>query len=238
MATNTYSQSTPEEGYRLLFNNEDFDDWTVYTQDGTDGTDLFKVENKMIHVYPTQAHLSEQTFAGLTTLKEYADYDITFEFKWGENKFKPRHDFVRDAGILFHVHGEEIIWPNAVECQIQEGDTGDVWIVGTKVTSKVNQTIRNYDPNGQEVTRGGGDQKYNRFHRGYFWEVPGWNTVKLEVRGADAKFYVNGKLVNEANDMKYWDTSSESWEPLTKGKILFQAEGAELWYRNIYIKEY
>jgi hypothetical protein len=231
-----HAQTQPETEYQLLFNNEDLNDWEIYTRDGSDGTGLFSIDSGIIHVYPDQVHNSEQTFAGLVTKSEYSNYDITFEYKWGVNKFKPRDKFVRDAGILFHVHGEEDIWPNSVECQIQEGDTGDMWIIGTRASSLVNQTIRNYDPKGKLEIRGG-DSKFSRFHRGYFWELPAWNQIKIEVRGANAKFYVNDQLVNEAINMEYWDDSSESWKPLTKGKILFQAEGAELFYKNIHIKE-
>ena len=36
------------------------------------------------------------------------------------------------------------------------------------------------------------------------------------------KYFVNGKLVNEATDLS-----------ATKGKILFQTEGAETFYRNL-----
>jgi hypothetical protein len=141
---------------------------------------------------------------------------------------------VRDAGVILHVHGEEKIWPFGVECQIQEGDTGDIWAIGTQVTSTVSPVIRNYAPDGSPVTRGGtGEKPFARFHRGYNWEVPGWNRLELEVRGDDAKFTVNGHVVNEALDMKYWDVTERSWKPLTRGRILLQAEGAELFYRNI-----
>ena len=44
---------------------------------------------------------------------------------------------------------------------------------------------------------------------------------------------MNGAVVNEAIDMKYYDEIERSWQPLTKGKILLQAEGAEVYYRNI-----
>jgi hypothetical protein len=46
--------------------------------------------------------------------------------------------------------------------------------------------------------------------------------VELVVEGDLVKYYVNGKLVNEA-----------SQTVVTKGRILFQSEGAEVYYRNI-----
>lgn len=216
-----------------LFNGSNLEGWTTWYRHADKDRDLFTVHDGMIHVYENQADGSDQTFAGIVTEREYGQYRLSLEYKWGEKKFKPRYEKVRDAGILFHVHGEEKIWPYSVECQIQEGDTGDIWVIGTEVTSEVSPAVRNYSPNGERVTRGGTPGKFNRFHRGYMWEVPGWNRVEVLVQGAYAKFSVNGHVVNEAFDMKYHDAKTGEWRPLTSGKILLQAEGAEIFYRNI-----
>ncbi|MHB0754499.1 3-keto-disaccharide hydrolase [Polaribacter sp. M15] len=238
------SKSNPPKGWIALFNGKNLDNWSFFTRDATyQGTinDIFKVENGIIHVYPTQKHNSTQTFAGIITKKKYKNYSLQLEYKWGENKFAPRNNFVRDAGVLFHVFGNNIIWPNSVECQIQEGDTGDVWAINTQVSSKVNSVIRNYSKKGDTITRGGyGKGKFNRFHRGYDWEKPHgqWNFLEIEVIEDNALFKLNGKVVNEAINMKRWDTELKKMIPLIEGKILLQAEGAELYYKNVFLKEY
>jgi hypothetical protein len=219
-----------------LFNGENLEGWDTWYRHDDKDQDLFAVKDGMIHVYPHQEQGSDQTFAGIVTQGEFSHYLLSLEYRWGEKKFQPRHDAVRDAGILFHVHGEAKIWPYSVECQVQEGDTGDIWAIGTAVTSTVNPVIRNYSPEGERVTRGGKPGKFSRFHRGYMWEVPGWNRVEVLVKGDYARFTVNGHIVNEAHDMKYHDTVTGKWKPLTSGKILLQAEGAELFYRNITIQ--
>ena len=225
------------EGYQKLFNGKNLDGWQVITDNKGPDEQLFTVKNEVMHVYPTQEHGSLQSFGAILTEKEYSNYKLSLEYKWGQNKFKPRYDLVRDAGLLFHVYDEAIIWPSSVECQIQEGDSGDMWIIRTQVTSKINQATRAYSPNGELDTRGSRERLFNRVPRSSCWERPGWNTVEIEVKGDDAKFMINGKLVNEAIDMKFWEEESQTWQPLTRGKILLQAEGAELFYRNIYIKE-
>ena len=49
-----------------------------------------------------------------------------------------------------------------------------------------------------------------------------WNTVEVVVEDKVIRQYVNGKLANVGTD------------PFpTDGKILFQSEGAEVYYRNI-----
>ncbi|MEO0341290.1 MAG: DUF1080 domain-containing protein, partial [Bacteroidota bacterium] len=223
-----------------LFNGKDLDNWYFITRDTNfqgSKASIFAIEQDMIHVYPTQENLSTQTFASLTTKKSYSHFRLKLEYKWGDHKFKPREKSVRDAGIIFHVHGADIIWPNGVECQIQEGDTGDIWAIGTRVSSPISDVIRNYSAQGSLATRGRPEKRFSRFHRGYCWEKPEWNLVELEVRGDHAIFKVNGNIVNEAIDMQTYNPEINNYQPLTAGKILIQAEGAELYYRNIYIQE-
>ncbi|MFT4113622.1 family 16 glycoside hydrolase [Silvibacterium sp.] len=49
-----------------------------------------------------------------------------------------------------------------------------------------------------------------------------WNVVELANRDGQVWQYVNGKLANEGTDA-----------PPANGRILFQAEGTELYFRNM-----
>ncbi len=49
-----------------------------------------------------------------------------------------------------------------------------------------------------------------------------WNVLELVTQGNDVKQYVNGRLANEGTDPSP-----------AEGKILFQSEGAEVFFRNI-----
>ncbi len=227
------------ESYVALFNGKNLDGWYVAIgkEGRVDNQDIFTVTDGMIHAYKDKEEGSKQPFAGLITEKSYSSYVLSLEYKWGETKHAPRADRVRDAGIIFHMLMPDHIWPNSVECQIQEGDTGDLWVIGTMVTSKVQGTIRNYSPNGNLITRGNTNKRFHRFHRGYSWETPDWNHIEITVKGDYAVFKVNGYVVNEAIDMKQWDEEEQQWIPLTSGPILLQAEGAEIFYRDVKIKE-
>ncbi|MDB2606942.1 DUF1080 domain-containing protein [Zobellia sp.] len=229
--------NSPPSGYDLLFNGKDFSGWNIITQDKSVNGELFSVENGIIHAYPNQKEKSEQTFAGLITDNIYENYILTLEYKWGDKKFIPRNESVRDAGLLFHAFDQNLFWPSSAECQIQEGDTGDLWLIGVRGSSKVDSATYKYSPKGKTVTRGGEEKKrYQSFGRSEFWGGSEWNKIVIEVEGANAKFFVNDKLVNEAINLEKIDEISKKWVPLTKGKILLQAEGAEIFYRNIYIK--
>jgi hypothetical protein len=49
-----------------------------------------------------------------------------------------------------------------------------------------------------------------------------WNRLELVSQGGNIRLYVNGKLANEGTDAFPAD-----------GKILFQSEGAEVFFRNL-----
>ncbi len=219
-----------------LFNGKDLTGWDVLIDKEKvplEEQKIFAVKEGEIHVYPTQEADSKQKFAGLVTKKSYENYHLKVEFKWGEKKFAPRDKAVRDAGVLVHVFEPDKIWPASIELQIQEGDTGDLWIIGCQASTTIGPDSYGYTPKGKLTTRPENPkQKYAKFARSYSWEKPGWNLCELIVRGDHAIFKVNGKVVNEAIDSKKV-LKDGTTTPLTSGHILLQAEGAELFYRNI-----
>ena len=224
-----------------LFNGKDLSGWEAIVESGSDvdPSTLFGVVDGVIHVYPSQDAGSKQPFGGIVTAKSFQSYHLIVEYKWGKKKFAPRDNAVRDAGIIFHIVGEPKIWSTGIECQIQEGDTGDIWIIDqTRASSPVHQVKQAYDSNGDLVTRGAGIGG-GRFARGDCWEVPGWNKVEVIVRADSAVYKVNGHIVNEVYKMRYREdpNSDWAWQSLTQGRILLQAEGSELYYRNISIEE-
>src|SRR5439155_23731917 len=50
--------------------------------------------------------ISGQGFGALTGKQEYDDFHLRMEFKWGEKKWPPRENVVRDSGILYYAVGE------------------------------------------------------------------------------------------------------------------------------------
>jgi hypothetical protein len=231
-------------GWKPLFNGKDLKGWSaVYaSKTGADApppSSLFEVKNGEIHAYPTQKAGTEQPFAYLITDSDHKDYVLSLEYKWGEKKFPPRLTLIRDAGLLYHVHrARPSDWPASAESQIQEGDTGDSWAVSTQVTSFVDPKTGRYalPENGGVRTTVGKYEDFKRTRHGRVNEYPGWNTLEVIVRGDRATHIVNGVVNMRVSDIKSWDTGSNSWVKLDHGKIALQAEGAELFYRNIRIR--
>jgi hypothetical protein len=226
-----------------LFNGRDLTGWDVFLGERPPGEvqKVVQVSDGVIHIYKDSLEGSTQPHGYLITQAEYADYRLSLEYKWGVKKFAPRAepDVARDAGLCFHVQSPDVVWPVSVECQIQEGDTGDAWLIKTRATSRVNGDTQGYWPakrsGGSEVTKGEPGM-YRRFMRYYCHERPDWNHLEIVVRGDRATYFVNGQLVNEVTAMKRWNEATKEWLPLTKGKILLQAEGAEILYRNVVLE--
>lgn len=197
-----------------LFNDKDLSGWTIFVRHPEKGHDpkddhkgVFKVEDGVLHV-------SGEEFAALTTEKEYGDYHLKLEFKWGEKRYKPRENAKRDSGVLYHCVGLDKVWTKSVECQIQETDCGDFYMVdGTsgvvngKREPRFSKKLKDAEkPNGQ------------------------WNTVEVICKGDSVKHIINGELVAEASGLSL---DKEGKTPLTKGRIMLQSEGAEVFYRNV-----
>ncbi|MGP8271411.1 MAG: DUF1080 domain-containing protein [Terracidiphilus sp.] len=215
----------PKHGRAMvLFDGKDlsqFDTFLPSTGLNADPNHVFMVENRLIHI-------SGREMGYIVTKQEFKSYYLRAEFKWGEGTFAPRAGHARDSGILYNIQGPNKVWPRSVEFQINEGCTGDFWMTdGAALTGK----------DGVRVTGpAGSSRKIDRFNKGEFKDVVGfrdptnelekphgkWNIVELVNRDGHVWQYVNGKLANEGTDAFP-----------SSGKILFQSEGAEVYFRNI-----
>jgi hypothetical protein len=197
-----------------LFNGTDLKGWYSFlTSKGknNDVEKVFTVSDKMLHI-------TGQEFGYIATEKSYKDFHLVVEFKWGTKKYAPRaaDTTKRDNGICFFVpvNDKDVVWPKSVECQIQEGDVGDIWLIG--YTTVV--------VDGKRTT----PKDYNRVQKKKDGEKPTgeWNRVEVIADKGKIKYIVNGVVVNEAESPS-----------VTEGKILIQSEGAEIFYRKIEITE-
>lgn len=198
--------------------------------------------------------ISGQVFGELRTTGSFTDYHLRFQFKWGERKWAPRDRAAtpRDSGLLYHVHSapgaEGRTWARSIELQIQERDVGDLYAVGSLISVRSTarpvpagarpgtQPVFDYDPKGE-------------WHA--FSQVPGssgrcvkqpdnekptgeWNTVELVCLGEEAIHIVNGKVVMCLRGPRRIDGPQPA--PVTSGPLIFQSEGAELFYRDLEIR--
>jgi Domain of Unknown Function (DUF1080) len=244
IVANAQAAESARPAWKSLFNGKDLRGWSAHyasntAADESSAAQLFRVENGEIHAYRDEAAGTEQPYAYLLSDTDYKDYRLSLEYKWGEKKFAPRADQIRDAGFLYHVYKSTASsWPGSVEAQIQEGDVGDAWAVSSQVSSFIDPKTKQYalpEKGGVPVTVGR-DGGFERIRHGRVNEYPGWNTLEVIVRGDRATYLVNGVVNMRVQDLKAWDAATNGWVKLDHGKLALQAEGAEVFYRNIRIR--
>jgi len=244
--------SAVEGEWTPLFNGKNLDDFDVFLgryfddQLNNDTENIVTVHDGMVHIYGDTPQGSKVPFGYFSTKQEYSHYHLRFEYKWGEKRFIPRTEVIRDTGVIYHMVGPHVVWPRGVECQVQEGDTGDIFtVMGTQITTTIDpklkaQTppvIQYLSPEKGGVPHTQGAKGVSRVIKSETAEVEGWNTVEVIVRGQESfEHIVNGVTNNAGTDIRELSEDEETWLPLGKGKILFQVEGAEVFYRNIEIK--
>ncbi|HEY9194866.1 MAG TPA: DUF1080 domain-containing protein [Mucilaginibacter sp.] len=197
-----------------LFNGKDFKGWYSYLQSkgkNNDPEKVFSVEDGLLHI-------TGKEFGYLCTEKKFKNFHLVAEFKWGVKKYPPRDadTIKRDNGILYYAQTDaaDKVWPKGIECQIQEGDVGDIWLVdsATVVTDGKRSIPRNFF---RIVKKNNGEKATGE-----------WNTVEVIVDKGKITYLVNGVVVNTAESPS-----------LNNGRIIIQSEGAEIYYRKIEIAE-
>ena len=219
------SPAIPPHGPAIvLFDGKDLKNFDLFLKPhglNADPNHVFTVEHGLLHVSGTE-------FGYVITKQSFHNFYLRAEFKWGEGTFGERAGQARDSGILFNIQGEQKVWPRSVEFQITEGGTGDFWMTdGAALTGS----------DGKRVTGPPGSAlKIDRIGKGPLKNVTGfrdpvnefekphgeWNVLELVTQGNHVFQYVNGRLANQGTD------------PFpAEGKILFQSEGAEVYFRDI-----
>lgn len=217
----------------------------------------------VIHVYGDLPNQSKQELYMLETVASYAHYNLYWEYQWGTKKFQNQTDgtasatnltlYPRDAGLMWALNGDLTqVWPSSVEFQNKWGTTGDIFALYSQVESygmpgsATNLTTYEPPDAGGVETLVNGSNGYVQHHRSADWELTtnlidggvstdgagtGWNECLLEANGGAALYYVNGHLVNQT--VSVMDATGKA---VTSGAVAWQAESAEVYYRNMRIQ--
>jgi 3-keto-disaccharide hydrolase len=184
-----------------LFNGRDLSGWTYH---------LDKPDVRMEDVWSVKdgvLRCKGQAAGYLVTKKnDFENYVLTVEWRWpgkGGNN-----------GVLIHVTkpGALGVWPKCLEVQLQSGEAGDFWVIGT--------TIEIDNPAGRIEGR-----RHKNLTNGDEKPLGEWNKMEITCRGDEVLVKVNGNLVNHATKMSQ-----------SKGAIALQSEGTPIEFRNIKLK--
>ena len=199
--------------------------------------------------------ISGQHWGGIITKSAYRDYKLVAEFRWGLLTWGQRKDRARDSGILLHCQGTPGKLPEGFQRALDafhrisddRRRSRDIILVGGYAdngellrpvlkakTRKDRDGETVFDANGQPNTYS--TSRINWWGRSEDWvdklgvpgpadvEHPGgeWNHLEAIVENGNLTYYVNGRLVNQGFEGS-----------LSEGRLLFQSEGAEVYFRRI-----
>jgi hypothetical protein len=259
-------QVSASEQWTPLFNGKDLSGWETFLGTPPGGKEPLgrnrdpKGVFSVVEVDGEPAlRISGERLGGIATLNEYENYHLELEFKWGEKRFAPRANEPRDSGLLYHATGEYNAgsgWLESVEFGILEGgETGDFWSVpgakGARIIvdlegEDVPKEKRRYP--GQVVRWRAGGKKYDgaalqAAHGAGLGILNGddnekprgqWNKLDLICIGQTGIHVVNGTVNLVLTDIRRSVDGQD--EPVTRGRIQLQSEGAEVFFRNIRLR--
>lgn len=226
-----------------LFNGRDLSGWYPYLKDSQreDPKKVFSVQNGVLRV-------AGMPMGYLATEKAYRDYHLSLEYQWGKETHGNKG--VRNSGILLNGTGPDRVWMASIECQLAQGCVGDFIVIRgkdakgeaipTRFTSETGigkDKHPRWQKGGKPRVFAGGQQWWS-LHQEFFKEEldsrgkqdresPLGEWTKMDVINTERRITVrvNGTTVNECADV---------FPPA--GKILLQAEGFEIRFRNVELR--
>lgn len=230
---------TPQRPIRL-FNGKDFDGLSTWLKEGgrKDPKNVFSVDSGTIHI-------SGEGAGYVATEKEYANYHLHVEYKWGKKTDGSK--YVRNSGVLLHKINSDRVWPTCIEVQLAQGCEGDLIVIrggGKAYPASITCETRLADDGRTRWHKGGkptvysGKQFWWSKHQVGFKELLDtrgkddiasplgqWTRVECICRGNRITVKINGVTVNECFDANP-----------AAGKILLQNEGNEIYFRNFELR--
>jgi len=245
----TVSIFLPKDKWIPLFNGKDLQGWDSYLKPmaGNDGglnNDPQKVFTIVQQDGENVIRISGEVTGAISTKKEYGDYHLQLQFKWGQLTWGSKKNKKKDSGLLYHSVGpygaDWGAWMRSQEFQVEEGNCGDYWgCAGGTADIPANQRADSqyvYDPSGSIYTFRADNKIGRHCVKAGDAERPRgeWNTLDLYCHGDTSVHMVNGKVLM----ILYHNSQVEQGQviPLTKGKIQLQSEGAEVFYKQIRIQ--
>ena len=202
--------------------------------------------------------ISGQFFGGLYTKQRFANYRLVAEFRWGVATWGGRTNATKDSGVLLHSQGRDGNylsknfngpWMRSYEFQIIQGGVGDMLVLGGY---EPDGSMEKYfatatvvkDRDNEPCWDAKGDAKVFETGRVNWWgrdpdwadklgyrgakdvESPGgeWTHIEAVCDGDTLDYFVNGQRVNQASHLSH-----------KSGQLIFQSEGAEIFFRKIEI---
>ena len=185
-----------------LFNGENLNGWTTFLADDTvDPAKVWSVSDGVLRC-------EGRPNGYIRTVGTYSDYTLRLEWRWPETP--------SNSGVLLHAVGEDKLWPQCIEAQLQHLSAGDFVTIQPGSTVTVSGVVH---------------QPENAIFKVIPKRLPTseklagkWNRYTIVCKGDAIDLYVNGVHQHSATQASP-----------AAGAICLQSEGSPIEFRNIYL---
>lgn len=238
----------PTDNVIKIFNGKSLDGLYTFLKDTK-----YKDPRRVFRVTDGMLHITGDGLGGILTKKQYRDYHLVLEFKWGKRTWKNRKTRTKDSGLLIHSVGADGgyggIWMPSIEVQMIEGGCGDFIMVAGK--DKQGKTVPialtcevDRDRDGEVIWKPGGKRERfdlkNRRRINWYGRDPDWKDEigfrgKQDVESPDGQWnrfdvICKGGHIQVFVNGKKVNEAFDSYP--TQGRLQLQTELAEVFVRR------
>jgi hypothetical protein len=214
---NSLSANEKAEGWQLLFNGKDINNWHIYNQG--DQPSKWVVKDGAILCDPT---VKTGIFGDLVSNENFQDFDLKFDWKVAKGG---------NSGVFIDVQEDpkyDATFVTGLEMQLLDN-------ANAEPRHQIDST--HWAGSLYAVKGIGSNSKPNPYHE--------WNQARIVQNKGKVSFWLNGKLTfeNETNTQEWRDLVANTnmknypdFGKIQKGKIALQNHTDEVSFRNIKIK--
>ncbi|MGC3992102.1 MAG: DUF1080 domain-containing protein [Chthoniobacteraceae bacterium] len=175
-----------------LWNGKDLTGWTFVAKPGV--APSYTIHDGVL--------ASNKTVGYLRTVAKYTDYHLHVEWRWPVK--------TGNSGVLVDISGEDVVWPNCIQCQVKGDSTGD--LLGMKGYDFGKPLV-----NGNQLAAKTGAPAEK--------PVGEWNRYDITCKNGTIDLVVNGVPENHLEKL-----------PTPSGFIALQMEGPAVEFRNVWLQ--
>lgn len=192
-------------------------------------------------------HITGEIYGCAATRQSFSNYHFRAKFRWGDKKWQPRLDELKDSGLVYHSTGNFGVdywhsWMQGQEFQIIEGGIGDYWTIAQAqidIRASRGPQFYRFSKSAPWLKFAADGEKYgavaNYCERGEDAEIKGeWNQIDLVCFADRCVHIVNGKVVMALKNSRH--VVDGKVVPLTGGRLQLQSEAAEVFYKDVQIR--
>lgn len=234
-----------QEAWTPLFNGQNLDGWEKFVGPPFEGHEELAQTATPDNVFSIVdmdgqkvIRISGEVYGSLATKDTFSNFHARMVMKWGKKITRSLN-----CGFLYYGHGPLGVafgtWQSSIECQLQHGNMGGLFVIGDSVSLSVQAAMPDsdyiYKPGAADVefSKAGGRRM---IRPGADAENPvgEWNTIDIYCVGQRSVHVVNGKVTMVTDGLSTMADGKKV--ALTGGSLQLQSEGSELFVKSVEIQ--